>query len=348
MTNREFPTLLSRLSVALILPLACLAQATPSANPTDPIAEVAGQPIFEKDLAATMAPQMMRLRDQEYQIKSRALDEVIRQRVLEAEAKKRGISTDDLLKQEVDSKIGEPTDAVIEGYYLGQRDRINRPFDEVKAQLRAAFVQARVQQARQEYEDSLRKKAEVAVYLRPPKINVAYDPARVKGDPKAPITIVEFSDFQCPYCKRADDTLKEVLTKYNGKVRLAYRDFPLSQIHPNAENSAEAARCAGAQGKFWEYHDALFADQSKLDKASLTDRAKKLGLDEKSFQSCLDTGKFRAQVHADEQDGEKAGVSGTPGFFINGTMLSGAQPATEFEKIIDAELAAAGPRRAGR
>ncbi|HYM11701.1 MAG TPA: thioredoxin domain-containing protein [Bryobacterales bacterium] len=348
MMKTELLRLLPRLTLSLVLPLACLAQSPSAATPDDPIAEVAGQPIYEKDLTAAMASQMMRLRDQEYQIKSRALDEVIREKVLEAEAKKRGLSTEELLKQEVDSKIGEPTDAVLEGYYLAQKDRINRPFDEVKAQIRAAFMQARVQQARQEYEDSLRKKAEVAVYLRPPKINVTYDAARVKGDPKAPITIVEFSDFQCPFCKRADDTLKEVLTKYSGKVKLAYRDFPLSQIHPNAQNAAEASRCAGAQGKFWEYHDALFADQSKLDKASLTDRAKKLSLDEKSFQSCLDTGKFKAQVDADEQDGEKAGVNGTPGFFINGTFLSGAQPVSEFEKVIDTELAAAGPRRASR
>jgi len=122
-------------------------------------------------------------------------------------------------------------------------------------------------------------------------------------------------------------------------VRLAYRDFPLHEIHGQAENAAEASRCAGEQGKYWEYHDALFADQSKLDDASLAERARKLNLDDKAFQSCLASGKFKDKIEADRQDGSKVGVSGTPSFFINGTFVNGAQPLADFEKIIDAELA---------
>src|SRR5262249_54625145 len=153
-----------------------------------------------------------------------------------------------------------------------------------------------------------------------------------------PVTIVEFSDFQCPYCKKSEETLGDLLAKYKGRVKLAYLDFPLREIHPQAEQAAEAARCAGEQGKFWEYHDTLFADQSKLDEASLAERARNLKLDERAFQTCLAGGKFKNSVEADIQQGNKIGVAGTPAYFINGVFLSGAQPQAEFEKIIDQAL----------
>jgi len=175
--------------------------------------------------------------------------------------------------------------------------------------------------------------------LQPPSVDVTYDPARVKGDPKAPVTIVEFSDFQCPFCKQSEATLHNLLTSRAGTVKLAYMDFPLREIHPRAQKAAEASRCAGEQGKFWEYHDALYADQSKLEDADLINRARTLNLDEKVFRSCLDSGKFKSSIDADIAQGQKLGVAGTPGFFVNGVFLSGAQPQAEFEKIIDTQLA---------
>jgi protein-disulfide isomerase len=302
------------------------------------IATVDGQPIYEGDLMSVAAQSLLEARKQEYKVKSEALESVIRRQVVVAEAKRRGLRPEELLKQEVDSKVPEPSDAEAKAYYLAARNASTLSFEELKPQLKRLLRSAEIEQARLKYADSLRAKAEIAIYLRPPGVEVAYDPARVKGNPDAPVTVVEFSDFQCPYCRRAHDVLKEVLSKYDGKVKLAYRDFPLSQIHPNAESAAEASRCAGAQGKFWQYHDSLFAEQSKLDKASLTDRAKKLGLDAKAFQRCLDSGEFKEQIQADEQDGQKVGVTGTPGFFVNGVFLSGAQPLAEFEKVIDNAL----------
>ncbi len=336
--------MLSRMLLCLALPLACLGQGASTAQPGDPIATVAGQSIYEQELLPALGPRLLQLRNQEYQMKSRALEDLIRQKLLEAEAKKRGLSSEKLLEEEVDSKISEPTDAEVEGYYLAQKNQLNQPFQEVKLQLQEALKLLKVQQARQDYADSLRAKAKVAVLLRPPKVEVGYDPARVKGNRKASVTIVEFSDFQCPYCKKAEATLKHLLAKYNGRVKLAYRDFPLRALHPQAQMAAEAARCAGEQGKFWEFHDALYADQSKLDEPGLAEHARSLGLDEKSFQSCLEAGKFKAQIEQDVQEGSKAGVAGTPSFFINGTFVNGAQPEAEFEKIIDAELTILGNR----
>jgi protein-disulfide isomerase len=151
---------------------------------------------------------------------------------------------------------------------------------------------------------------------------------------------VEFSDFQCPYCRKAEAAVKEVLARHPGEVRLAYRDFPLRQIHPDAQSAAEASRCAEEQGKFWEFHDALFV-APKADRETQLQVVRSLGLDEKKFDSCLSGGMYKEQIEQDFQDGIQAGVSGTPGFFINGIALSGAQPVSAFEKIILSEIAAA-------
>src|SRR5262249_22312939 len=137
-------------------------------------------------------------------------------------------------------------------------------------------------------------------------------------------------------------TLNGLLTKYQGQVKLAYRDFPLRALHPQAQMAAEAGRCAGEHGKFWEYHDALYADQKKLSQSDLLETARRLGLSEKGIESCLASGKFKAQIERDIEEGTRAGVDATPGFFINGVFLNGAMPAVEFEKIINRELQAIG------
>jgi protein-disulfide isomerase len=302
------------------------------------VAVVDGQPLLEEDLLLGVQTQLRQLRKQEYETTSKALENLINQRLVEAEAKKKGISSQELLEQEVDSKITDPTDSEVEAYYLGQRG--SQPLEGAKEPLRAGLKQAKIQQAREKYVQDLRQNAEVTILLRPSKAQVSFDPARLRGDPNAAVTIVEFSDFQCPYCRKAEAAVKEVLAKHPGEVRLAYRDFPLRQIHPDAQSAAEASRCAEEQGKFWEYHDALFA-APKPDRDMQLQLAQNLGLDEKKFDACLSSGKYKEEIEQDLQDGMQAGVSGTPGFFINGIALSGAQPVSAFEKIIKSELATA-------
>jgi protein-disulfide isomerase len=267
---------------------------------------------------------------------------------VEAEAKKRGLTLAALLSEEVDRKVKEPTDAEVEAFYLGQRDRLNKPFEQVKSQLAKALKQIRLVQARQEYGKQIRDRAEVAVLLQPPRIHVAVDPKRFRGKSSAPVQIVEFSDFQCPYCGSSEATVRQLLEKYGDQVALSYRDFPLKEIHPNAEGAAEAARCAADQGKFWEYHDRIFEKQTSLDKSGLTDLARNIGLDVSKFDSCISAGRYKAAIEQDRQQGTAAGVSGTPAFFINGIFLNGAQPALAFEKIIDAELARTQAARVAR
>ena len=314
-----------------------VAQKTDTPNTKHPVATVDGQPIFAEDLAPSVEGQIQPLRNQEYEIKRKALDSLIEQKMLEATAKKKGVTVEKLIDQEVVSKIADPSDAEVEGYYYGL-SRMTRPFDEVKSQLKDSLKQAKVRHAREEYIKNLHADSNVVVLLSAPRVEVAHDPARLRGNAKAAVMIVEFSDYQCPYCHQAEPTVKEVLAKYGDKVSLSYRDFPLSAIHPQAMIAAEASRCALEQGKFWEYHDQLFT-ASKLEKDDLIGYARNLKLDEKQFESCLTSEKYKADIEKDTADGHKAGVSGTPGFFVNGIEISGAKPKDDFAKVIDDELA---------
>ncbi len=158
-----------------------------------------------------------------------------------------------------------------------------------------------------------------------------------RGPDNAAVTIVEYGDYQCPYCSQEESTINQVLKKYGGSVRLVYMDYPLS-FHHNALDAAIAARCAGEQGQFWQYHDALLQNQSALSNAELKSTASQLGLDGASFASCLDHRSYEPAVMADKAPGKRAGADGTPFFLVNGHPLSGAQPLSAFESTIDAEL----------
>jgi protein-disulfide isomerase len=293
-------------------------------------------------LASSVEGQLQPLRTQEYEIKRKALDSLIEQKMLENAAKAKRITAEQLLHQEVDAKAKDPSDDEIKGFYLAQAARLNRPLDDaLRTQLRSSIKNAQLQQLRQDYVKSLRSGSNVVVLLSPPRVQVAYDPKRLRGDAKAPVMIVEFSDYQCPYCHQVEPTVKELLAKYGDKVSFSYRDFPLTAIHSQAMISAEASRCALEQGKFWEYHDQLFT-ASKLEKDDLVGYARNLKIDEKQFESCVTGEKYKADIEKDEAEGRNAGVNGTPGFFINGVFLNGAQPKEAFTNVIDDELSRAG------
>ena len=328
--------------------LGCVARTNQPGNSNETVAIVNGQAIREDDLLSAVGSQLQQLRSQEYQIKSQALENLIRNKVLDAEAQKRGLSVDKLLEQEVGPLVDDPDDAQVRAAYDAQKQAIGRPLEEVRDQIRKTLKQQHVREANQQYAEFLRARANVSILLSAPRTQVTHDPGRVRGNPNAPVTIVEFSDFECPFCKAAQPTLKHVLEKYEGKVRLAYRDLPIRGSHPHADPAAEAARCAGEQGKFWEYHDLLFNDQSKLDNASLKEHARTAGLDQPKFDSCVGSHRFQKQIQEDYDQAFQAGVTGTPGFFINGILLNGAQSSSAFERIIDAELRMAPQPQASR
>ena len=206
--------------------------------------------------------------------------------------------------------------------------------------------QSELSQSRQEYLKILKERGPARKQERASSFEVSYDPARLRGNVNAPVMIVEFSDFQCPFCRKIQATLKSLLAKYDGRVSLAYRDFPLRGMHGQAELGAESSHCAGDQGKFWEYHDLLFDNPDKLNRGGLSELARGLKLDEKQFESCLSSGKHRIEVEKDLQDGIRAGVMGTPGIFVNGIAVSGAQTEAVFERIIESALAKVDKNRA--
>src|SRR6266851_4548846 len=213
-------TTILHLSICLGSSLLCVGQAPTQTKSSAPIAIVGGKPILEQEVLDSVGRELTQLRQQEYDLKSKALESLLRHALVDAEARKRGISAQELIEKEVDSKVPDPADAEVEAYFWGQ-NRAGVHLEDVKEQFRANLKQVRLQKARQAYADSLRPKTDVAILLRPPSIDVAWDPARVRGDVNAPVTIVEFADFQCPFCKKGEDTIKNLLAKYSGRVKWA-------------------------------------------------------------------------------------------------------------------------------
>lgn len=331
------------LLVVCMVPTTVRCEDAISSAAREQVATINGTTVSEADLAPLIAGQLQQLRQQEYDIKSQALEQLINKRLLEAEAAKQGLTVDQLTEQEVMSKFVEPTEAEVEAYYLGQKDKIQRPLSTVRPQLHQSLRQAKAQQAMEEYLSRLKTNAKIQIALHPPRVKVGDDPKRARGNANAAVSIVEFSDYHCPFCKRAELVVQEVMAKYDGRVRLVYRDFPLDNLHPRARAAAEAANCAGDQGKFWEYHDALFLNAPKASRDDLKGYATTVGLDAAQFEQCLTQNTHRSLVQQDVEEATKLGLSGTPAFFINGRFLNGAQPLEKFVQIIDEELARAEP-----
>ena len=233
----------------------------------EPLAEVNGERITAEDLEGALGARLTKLEEQLYDLKSRELDSLIAQRLFAQEAAKRGISVPALLDAEVTAKVSLVTEKEIEDFYQANKARMRGDDTEVRQKIRAFLQQQKLTIRREVFVESLRSQGKVVVRLQPPsaiRVQVSADGAPVRGAADAPVTIVEFSDFECPFCKQTHPTLKQLLECYPGKVRLAYRDFPLDSIHPQSRRAAEAARCASDQGKFWEYHDVLFTQSPPI------------------------------------------------------------------------------------
>lgn len=310
----------------------------------DRLADVNGAVITAQDVDRAGGRQLFRLSQQLYNLQRQTLDELINAQLLREEAKRQGVSVEVLLKQEVNTKVLPVTEEDIVALYKANRERIPVELDKVRNQIRDVISEQKLKTQRTLFTQSLRERAKIVTYLKPPpihRVDVLTNGAPAKGEESAPVKIVKFEDFECPFCKTVQSTLADLLKKYEGKVRLVHKDLPLEAIHPQATLAAEAARCAGDQGKFWQYHDVLYSKAPKLGSAELKGYAKELGLDTASFDKCLGSGRHKAAVQKDLNEGAKLGLTGTPSFFINGRELSGAQPLEAFAAIIDEELAQA-------
>ncbi len=306
-----------------------------------PLAVVNGKAITSAEVEKEVAADLAKLETQIYDLKKAKLDALIDEQLLADEATKRGITTAALLDAEVKAKQSPVTDEEIAVFYGANQAKLQKDLTTWRDQIRTYLSTQKSTERRQAFINELRAKNQVAVFLKAPRVFRADIPtagAFSKGPSDAPITFVEYGDFHCPFCKRVQPTITQVLAKYKGKIRMVYKDFPLDQLHPQARAAAEAARCAGEQGKFWEFHDRVYAGDPDATAPTLLLYAQQVGLDVPKFDACRSARKYQSEVQADVAEGTRLGVNGTPGFFINGRFLSGAQPLEAFTKIIDEEL----------
>jgi protein-disulfide isomerase len=313
-----------------------------SAASSQPLATVGDKTITQGDVEEHVASRLVEIDNERYEALKQGVDELVAVTLFEQEAKARGITAEALEEQEVVAKVPEPTDADVQKVYDENKDRLEgQTLDMVKPRIVAYLKGQQGAQRREAFVNELKAKYKTAILLRPPVVDVATAGRPEKGGKNAPVTIIEFSDYECPFCRRAEGVVDQVVTTYGDKVKVVFRDFPLP-FHANARPAAEAANCAASMGKFWEYHGKLFANQQALEPDKLNAYATEVGLDQQKFAECLAKKPHAAAIDKDIEDGQRVGVSGTPAFFINGRMLSGAQPFDKFKELIDEELAAAG------
>lgn len=308
---------------------------------SDPVvAEFNGKSVRSSEALGAIKSQLFELEEQVFRAKEQAVNEYIEQKLLENEAKKAGVTMEQLLEKEAGQATAEVSDKDVDSFLTSKGLSLNDPRikkDDVREYLkyRAKF------EKRQAYVSKLRETAKIKLMFsepESPKLNVAVDGFPTWGNASAPVTVVEFSDFQCPYCARAVPAIEQIKKEYGpDKVKVVFRDMPLPN-HPRANPASNAAHCANEQGKFWEMHNMLFENQAKLEDKDLKDYAAKLGLDAAKFASCYDTKKYQATIDKSRKEAESIGISATPSFVINGSLLQGAQPFPRFKEKIDRVL----------
>ncbi|MDE0219791.1 MAG: thioredoxin domain-containing protein [Spirochaetaceae bacterium] len=263
------------------------------------------------------------------------LRELVRARLLTLEADRLGV-TEQALQARIDGAAEPVTEADVSAFH--RQRGLTQPLADIAPRIRLYLQQQAVDAARASAYRELEQRYAVAYLLEPLRYEVAADGFPSSGPADAPVTIVEFSDFECPFCARLLPTLEQVKRQYADAVRVVYRHYPLTGIHPNAWKAAEAALCAGEQGRFWALHDLMFSEQGALTLPDLKEKAARLELDSETFNQCLDSGRRYDEVLADVRAGDAVGVSGTPAMFVNGRFVGGAVPYATLAVIIDDEL----------
>jgi protein-disulfide isomerase len=274
-----------------------------------------------------------------YELREEALHAWVEERVLAREAQKRGIDVDALVAEEVNAR-GQVTDEEVAAFYEQNKSRVQgRTLEQLAPDIRRHLEGLREQEVR----TALIDKAQLEILLQPPRVEVSSTGPAV-GPADAPVTLIEFSDFQCPFCARAVPIIKTLRERYPTQLRVVYKHLPLESIHPRARAAAEAAVCAEEQGRFWEFHDRLFANAGTLSEEDLRAHASAVGLDVAAFETCRTGPKRAERIEADMAEAKAAGVTGTPAFVLNGVLLRGLQPPDALIARIDGELGDAAPK----
>lgn len=310
-------------------------------NHTAVLATVAGKPITAGVLIERLKPAIYKLRLNVYEIQNEALERTVSDLLLIAEASRRNVAPEEIVRTEISEKAQPPTEAEVAKFYSENKTRISGDLNSVRNQLAEYLHEQRRQELERAMSESLRKGAQVRLLIsepQPPAQSISADDDPSRGEATAPVTVVEFTDFQCSACAAMHPILEEVLKTYGNKVRFVVRDFPLV-MHANARKAAEAANAAHAQGKFFEYAALLFKRQNALDVPSLKKFATELGLDRVRFDTALDGGTYAAEVRRDVADGEMYGIDSTPTIFVNGVILK-TLSAEDLRAAIDRAISA--------
>ena len=323
--------------IAFILTLTLGSVAQQNTNNNYPVAQIGGKTLTGTDFENKEAGDLLQARYKMYESERKVLDKYIDDELLKQQADKAGMTVDQLLEKQVYKGIKDPTDDQMEVFYEGLKSQ-DQTFSEVRGQILDHIREVRRDKARDAYLGSLRESSHIEILLAPPVADVDGQGDHVRGPKDAAVTLVEFADYECPYCSKVDPLLQSMEKEYGNRLKVVFKDFPLP-MHKDAEKAAEGARCAGEQGKFWEYHDLLFSSH-QVDVPSLKNHAGELKLDQAKFDACLDSGAEAAAVKKDQVEGMRLGLTGTPSFFANGHFFSGAADSGMLHEIIGMEMPA--------
>jgi len=320
--------------------VACAQQppAAPAVAGDPVVARIGDEVITESELDGMIGPSLLNLRQQMYQAKMNQLRSEIFQRLVTEKATAEGMTSGEYLKKHIADKAVEPDDGEIVKVMTQYRSQLAEDDLEAREQVAQALNQRQQRELQEELRKTLFADAGVKILLEPPRVTVAIGqgtPSR--GPQNAPIVLVEYTDYQCPYCSRVQPTIKALMERYDGQIRHVFKNLPLP-IHSQAQLAGEASLCAQDQDKYWEFHDWLFSNQRTMTREKMVAQAGELGMDVELFDACIEQKTHAVAVSNDAKEARSFGITGTPGFLINGRVLSGAQPLDAFEVVINEEL----------
>lgn len=295
-----------------------------------------GVKVTQADIEQKHGSNLFQARNSFYDAERKVLDQYVEEYILERAASKENVTVDELIKRHTSEAAGvDPSDDALKVYYEGLDTQ--EPFATAKDKIRDYIRQRRIAKAKAAYLQTLKSEAKVQVELVAPRAEASLKGVPIRGAKDAPVTLIEFADFECPYCQQFEPTLMKLEKEFAGKLAFAYKDLPLP-MHSHAQKAAEAAHCAMEQGKFWEYHDLLFSSR-QLEVKQLKESARTLNLDGEAFDKCLDSGATAAAIKANLDEATALALPGTPGFFINGRFLEGNVSYDALRNVVNEELA---------
>ncbi len=330
----------SQLFIGILVPLVCVSAGEVSVSGkvggAAPVLEVGGVKMTLAEFEKARPTALFQARNSFYETQKKALEAYVEELLLEQQAKKENVTVAQLLERHVTSKLPKPpSEESLSVYYEGIDTK--ESFEAVKDRIADSIQQRRAAKIKSAYVASLRAQANVAIRLVPPRVQIPLNNSPVRGPRNAPVTFVEYADYECPYCQQIQPVLDRLRAEYRDKLAFVYRDVPLP-MHANAQKASEAAHCAGAQGKYWEFHDRIVNGKA-LDIATLKEVGKGLNLDLVQFNRCLDSGEKAGVVKESLAEAQGLGMEGTPSYLINGRFLSGMLSYETLRDIVEEELA---------